>query len=75
MEDEKMEPISFYWLSDDTLKEEINLFINKNFNLLGDHEGLFLYTLRNFKKKYPFINNNLREIINKEIKNLNNIIE
>ena len=70
---EKIEPSSQYFIDPNKLKQEITLFLNKHFNILGDNEGLFIYTLQNFKRQYPFISNNLREIINTEIKNLNNI--
>lgn len=73
MEVEKMEPNSLYYLDAIILKQEIIFFLNNHFNIMGDNEGLFIYTLQNFKRKYPFISNNLREIINTEIKNINNI--
>ena len=75
MQVENMELNSKYFIDANILKQEIILFLNKHFNILGDNEGLFIYTLQNFRRKYPFISNNLREIINKEIKNLNNIID
>ena len=75
MQVEKMENLAYYFIDDNILKQEITLFLNKHFNICGDNEGLFIYTLQNFKRKYPFISNNLREIINNEIKNLNNIID
>tara|TARA_B100001093_G_scaffold429649_1_gene424998 strand:+ start:80 stop:307 length:228 start_codon:yes stop_codon:yes gene_type:complete len=75
MQIEKIEPNSKYFIDTNILKQEITSFLNKHFNILGDNEGLFIYTLQIFKRKYPFISNDLREIINKEIKNLNNSID
>jgi len=66
--------ISYYSIDNSLLEKEIIIFLNKHFNLVGDNEGLFIYTLQNFRRKYPFISNNLRDIITKEINNLNNMI-
>ena len=61
-------------INKNTIKKEINLFINKYINLLDDSEGIYIYTYLKFKKKYPYISS-LNEIIKEEIKNITNNVK
>lgn len=61
--------------NEDTIKKEINLFINNYINLLDDSEGIYIYTYLEFKKKYPYISSNLNKIIKEEIKNITNNVK
>ena len=60
-----------YYINDNILESEVNEFLNKNYIINGENEGIFLYSLKNFRQKYPFISNDLRNIIYQELSKIN----